>query len=104
MNYSIYIDQKFAVENDLTTTEVLTLSAFMSLMIWARKVANEGMVWYEYTERKMCDDFPLLFGCEKRVYKNVSALAERGFVQLGKFGSTKLVRFTDKCACWERKI
>lgn len=103
MNYSIYIDQKFAVENDLTTTEVLTLSAFMSLMIWARKVANEGMVWYEYTERKMCDDFPLLFGCEKRVYKNVSALAERGFVQLSKFGSTKLVRFTDKCAYWGRE-
>ena len=104
MNYSIYINQKFAVENNLTTTEALTLSAFMSLMIGARKVTSEGMVWYEYTERKMCDDFPLLFGCEKRVYKNVSALAERGFVQLSKFGSTKLVRFTDKCACWERKI
>lgn len=28
----------------------------------------------------------------------------RGFVQLGKFGNTKLVRFTDKCAYWERKI
>ena len=49
------------------------------------------------------DDFPLLFGCEKRVYKNVSALAERGFVQLSKFGSTKLVRFTDKCAYWGRE-
>lgn len=103
MNYSIYIDQKFAVENDLTTTEVLTLSAFISLMIWAHKVTNDGVVWYEYAERKMCDDFPLLFGCEKRVYKNVSALAERGFVQLGKFGSAKLVRFTEKCAFWGKE-
>lgn len=103
MNYSIYIDQKFAVENNLTTTEVLTLSAFLSLMTWTRKVANEGVVWYEYTERKMCDDFPLLFGCEKRVYKNISALAAKGFVQLSRFGGLKLVRFTEKCAFWGKE-
>lgn len=103
MNYSIYIDQKFAVENALTTTEALTLSAFLSLMTWTRKVTNEGIVWYEYTERKMCDDFPFLFGCEKRVYKNISALAARGFVQLCKFGGAKLVRFTEKCAYWGKE-
>ena len=103
MNYIVIIDQKFAVANGLTATEVMTLSAFITLTTWANKVTYNGEVWYVYTEAKMCEDFPLLFGCEKRVYKNISVLAEKGFVSLCRFDKRKLIRFTEKCASWGKE-
>lgn len=103
MTYNIQIDQLFAVENDLTLTQVSTLSAFATLPLWADTVAIDGHVWYKYSEEKMCEDFPLLFGCTKRCYKNIAELANAGFVELTKLGRIKYVRFTERCACWGKQ-
>ncbi len=103
MTYNINIDQKFAIANDLTLTQVSTLAAFMTLPIWSNTVAIDGCIWYQYSEDKMCEDFPLLFGVSKRVYKNITDLCERGFVQLTKLGTKKYVRFTNLCASWNKE-
>lgn len=103
MTYCINIDQEFAIVNELSLVEVSTLAAFMTLPIWAKTVAIDGFVWYQYSDEKMAEDFPLLFGVAKRCYKNITELAELGFVQLTKLGREKYVRFTQKCDSWNKQ-
>lgn len=102
MNYNLKIDQEFAIVNDLTLTQVTTLAAFMTLPVWTKTVAIDGVVWYMYSETKMAEDFPLLFGIAKRCYKNITELATMGFVRLTKLGKNKYICFTEKCADWDK--
>ena len=102
MTYNILIDQRFAVANELTIVQTTTLAACMTLPTWTNTITVDGIVWYQYSETKMVDDFPLLFSIPKRVYKNIKELADRGFIELSYFGKTKYLRFTEKCKTWNR--
>ena len=102
MTYNILIDQRFAVANELTIVQTTTLAACMTLPTWTNTITVDGTVWYQYSETKMVDDFPLLFSIPKRVYKNIKELADRGFIELSSFGKTKYLRFTEKCKTWNR--
>ena len=102
MTYNILIDQRFAVANELTIVQTTTLAACMTLPTWTNTITVDGIVWYQYSETKMVDDFPLLFSIPKRVYKNIKELADRGFIELSSFGKTKYLRFTEKCRTWNR--
>ena len=102
MTYNILIDQRFAVANKLTIVQTTTLAACMTLPTWTNTITVDGIVWYQYSETKMVDDFPLLFSIPKRVYKNIKELADRGFIELSSFGKTKYLRFTEKCKTWNR--
>jgi len=102
MTYNILIDQRFAVANKLTIVQTTTLAACMTLPTWTNTITVDGIVWYQYSETKMVDDFPLLFSIPKRVYKNIKELADRGFIELSSFGKTKFLRFTEKCKTWNR--
>ena len=102
MTYNIFIDQRFAVANELTIVQTTTLAACMTLPTWTNTITVDGIVWYQYSETKMVDDFPLLFSIPKRVYKNIKELADRGFIELSSFGKTKYLRFTEKCKMWNR--
>lgn len=102
MTYNILIDQRFAVANELTIVQTTTLAACMTLPTWTNTITVDGIVWYQYSEKKMVDDFPLLFSIPKRVYKNIKELADRGFLELSSFGKTKYLRFTEKCKTWNR--
>ena len=102
MTYNILIDQRFAVANELTIVQTTTLAACMTLPTWTNTIMVDGIVWYQYSETKMVDDFPLLFSIPKRVYKNIKELADRGFIELSSFGKTKYLRFTEKCKTWNR--
>ena len=102
MTYNIFIDQRFAVANGLTIVQTTTLAACMTLPTWTNTITVDGIVWYQYSETKMVDDFPLLFSIPKRVYKNIKELADRGFIELSSFGKTKYLRFTEKCKTWNR--
>lgn len=103
MTFSLAIDQEFAIVNNLTLVQVSTLAAFMTLPIWTKTIAIDGKVWYYYTDEKMAEDFPLLFGVSKRCYKNISELANMGFVELTKLGREKYVRFTARCKDWNKE-
>ena len=102
MTYNILIDQRFAIANELTIVQTTTLAACMTLPTWTNTITVDGIVWYQYSETKMVDDFPLLFSIPKRVYKNIKELANRGFLELSSFGKTKYLRFTEKCKTWNR--
>ena len=102
MTFNILIDQRFAVANGLTIVQTTTLAACMTLPTWTNTITVDGIVWYQYSETKMVDDFPLLFSIPKRVYKNIKELADRGFIELSSFGKTKYLRFTEKCKTWNR--
>ena len=102
MTYNILIDQRFAVANELTIVQTTTLAACMTLPTWTNTITVDGIVWYQYSETKMVDDFPLLFSIPKRVYKNIKELADRGFIELSSFGKTKYLRFTEKCKTLNR--
>ena len=103
MTYTLNIDQEFAIVNELSLVQVSTLAAFMTLPIWSKTVAIDGFVWYQYSDEKMAEDFPLLFGVAKRCYKNITELSDMGFVELTKLGRSKYVRFTNRCADWNKQ-
>lgn len=100
MKYNITIDQNFAREHDLTLTQASCLSAAISILSWANTLVTDGKVYYQYSESKMCEYFPVLFGCAKRAYKNLAELETLGFLCLKKIGKTKYLTLTDKCRDW----
>lgn len=101
MTYNILIDQRFAVANKLTIVQTTTLAACMTLPTWTNTITVDGIVWYQYSETKMVDDFPLLFSIPKRAYKNLRILSDMGFVELISISETKYLRFTSKCTNWK---
>lgn len=101
MTYNILIDQRFAVANELTIVQTTTLAACMTLPTWTNTITVDGIVWYQYSETKMVDDFPLLFSIPKRAYKNLRILSDMGFVELISISETKYLRFTSKCTNWK---
>lgn len=103
MTYAINIDQVFAQEHGLTLTQAASLSAFMTLPIWSKAIVKDGEIWYTYSDEKMSQDFPLLFGVPKRCYKNLSELEALGFVVTGKEKKVKIVRFTSLCDTWNKE-
>ena len=103
MTYTITIDQEFAIRHELTLTQVASLAAFLSLPYRVNAIVQEGEVWYPYSDDGMARDFPLLFGVPKRCYKNLSELADKGFVVVNKVGKTKVVRFTSLCGAWNKE-
>ena len=102
MRYTINIDQEFAVMYDMTLTEVSCLAACFTLPTWSESYYIENKTWYWYSEEKMLEEFPLLFGVAKRVYKNLKILADKGFILLSNIGRKKILCFTEKCVEWNR--
>lgn len=101
MTYNIFIDQIFAVANELTIVQTTTLAACMTLPTWTNTITVDGIVWYQYSEKEMSDNFPLLFSIPKRAYKNLRILSDMGFVELISISETKYLRFTSKCTNWK---
>ena len=102
MRYTINIDQEFAIINDMTLTEVSCLAACFTLPTWSESYYIENKTWYWYSEDKMLEEFPLLFGVSKRVYKNLKILSDKGFILLSNIGRKKILCFTEKCSEWNR--
>lgn len=102
MTYTITIDQCFAKANNLTLVQACALSTCLSLLHWSETIAIDGKVWYQYSEQKISEDYPLLFGCTKRVYKNFQELEIMGLIETIKISRKKYLRITDKCASWNQ--
>ena len=97
MEYSLLIDQNFACRKDLTLTEAACMAVVFTFPRWCNSYCIDGVTYYWYSEKKVSEDFPLVFGCDKRVQKNLKALADKGYFILSKLGNKKVIAFTDKC-------
>ena len=97
MEYSLLIDQNFACRKDLTLTEAACMAVVFTVPRWCNSYCIDGVTYYWYSEKKVSEDFPLVFGCAKRVQKNLKALADKGYFILSKLGNKKVIAFTDKC-------
>ena len=97
MEYSLLIDQNFACRKDLTLTEAACMAVVFTFPRWCNSYCIDGVTYYWYSEKKVSEDFPLVFGCAKRVQKNLKALADKGYFILSKLGYKKVIAFTDKC-------
>ena len=97
MEHSLLIDQNFACRKDLTLTEAACMAVVFTFPRWCNSYCIDGVTYYWYSEQKVSEDFPLVFGCAKRVQKNLKALADKGYFILSKLGNKKVIAFTDKC-------
>lgn len=97
MEYSLLIDQNFACRKGLTLTEAACMAVVFTFPRWCNSYCIDGVTYYWYSEKKVSEDFPLVFGCAKRVQKNLKALADKGYFILSKLGNKKVIAFTDKC-------
>ena len=68
---------------------------------WSNSIKLGNVVWYQYSEKEMSDNFPFLFSIPKRAYKNLRILSDMGFVELISISETKYLRFTSKCTNWK---
>ena len=92
----LIIDQSFANRNKLSIVDALCISVLQDVM-QDYSVTHIGCDWCPYTEENIMANYPLIFKCEKRVYKNMKSLSEKGFIEICKFYGEKYFRFTDKC-------
>lgn len=92
----LVIDQSFAHRNKLSIVDALCISVLQDVMRDYR-VTHIDCDWCPYTEENIMANYPLIFKCEKRVYKNMKSLSEKGFIETRKFYGEKYFRFTDKC-------
>ena len=102
MRYNVEFDQEFVTVYGMSITEVLCLSTCITLNQWAQRIVIGDKEWCWYTEGKMVEEYPAIYGCEKRVYKNLNLLAKQGYIELTKLGKKKLLRITEKCQFWMR--
>ena len=100
MEYSLLIDQNFACRKDLTLTEAACMAVVFTFPRWCNSYCIDGVTYYWYSEKKVSEDFPLVFGCAKRVQKNLKALADKGYFILSKLGNKRVIAFTDKCGLY----
>ena len=81
----------------MTLTEAACMAVVFTFPRWCNSYCIDGVTYYWYSEKKVSEDFPLVFGCAKRVQKNLKALADKGYFILSKLGNKKVIAFTDKC-------
>lgn len=86
----------------MTLVEVTNLASIITLPTWSETIAIEGKVWYKYSERKLAQDFPLLYSDAKRCYKNLKVLEKKGYIEMLIVGKTKYLRFMPVCEEWGR--
>lgn len=83
----IAIDQMFAIRHNLTIVEALCYAVLNEV---AMRYGTERN-WYPYDEKEIVRDYPLIFKCPKRVYRNMKRLKDKGIIEMDL--SNKYFRF-----------
>lgn len=100
MKYYININQKFAVEHGLNTSEAIVFAWLYELPSWAKSVLMDKEPFYFAGENKAADEMPLISDKKDTFYRLYRSLAKKGLIEMLKIGKATYIAITDIGKGW----
>ena len=100
MKYSIYINQKKAVEWELTSSEAIVFSWIYELASWADKMEYKGKTYYYGSKNKACEELPIISDKRDTMYRLFKSLQGKGLVDLITLDKSDYLALTKKGKEW----
>ena len=100
MKYYININQKYAVEHGLNTSEAIVFSWLYELPSWAKSVLIDNKTYYFASENKAAEEMPLISDKKDTFYRLYKSLAKKGLIEMLKIGKATYIAITDLGKGW----
>ena len=100
MKFYININQKFAVEHGLNTSEAIVFAWLYELPSWAKSVLIDNKTYYFASENKAAEEMPLISDKKDTFYRLYKSLAKKGLIEMLKIGKTTYISITDLGKDW----
>lgn len=100
MKFYININQKFAVEHGLNTSEAIVFAWLYELPSWAKSVLIDNKTYYFASENKAAEEMPLISDKKDTFYRLYKSLAKKGLIEMLKIGKTTYISITDLGKGW----
>lgn len=100
MKFYININQKFAVEHGLNTSEAIVFAWLYELPSWAKSVLIDNKTYYFASENKAAEEMPLISDKKDTFYRQYKSLAKRGLIEILKIGKATYIAITDLGKGW----
>lgn len=103
MNYSVFIDQIFAVKHDLNLSRAAVFSFIINSLSWTETIVINKTVWYFVSRTKVVQELPIVSKRPDTIYRHFRALEDAGLINYKKIDGRDYVRVTEKGNTWNRK-
>lgn len=100
MKYYISINQKFALEHDLNTSEAIVFAWLYELPSWAKNVLIGNKTYYFGSRNKAAEELPLVSDKPNTFHKIYKKLEEKGLIEIIKIGKAEYIAITDLGKGW----
>ena len=100
MKYSININQKKAVEWELTSSEAIVFSWVYELASWADKMEYKGKTYYYGSKNKACEELPIITDKRDTMYRIFKSLQGKGLIELITLDKSDYLSLTKKGKEW----
>lgn len=100
MKYYLNINQKFAVEHGLNTSEAIVFAWLYELPSWAKSVLIDNKTYYFASENKAAEEMPLISDKKDTFYRLYRYLAKKGLIEMLKIGKATYIAITDLGKGW----
>ena len=100
MKYSININQRKAVEWELTSSEAIVFSWIYELASWADKIEYKNKTYYYGSKNKACEELPIISNKRDTMYRLFKSLQGKGLVELITLGKSDYLALTNKGKEW----
>lgn len=100
MKYSILINQKRALEWNLTTSEAVVFSWIYELASWADKLIYDDKTYYFSSREKACEELPIVTEKSDTMYRLYKALEKKGLVSIVTINKKDYIALTEKGKQW----
>lgn len=100
MKYYININQKFAVEHGLNTSEAIVFAWLYELPSWAKSVLIDNKTYYFASENKAAEEMPLISDKKDTFYRLYRSLDKKGLIEILKIGKATYIAITDLGKGW----
>lgn len=100
MKYSININQRKAVEWELTSSEAIVFSWVYELASWADKMEYKGKTYYYGSKNKACEELPIITDKRDTMYRIYKSLQGKGIIELITLDKSDYLALTKKGKEW----
>lgn len=100
MKYSIIINQKRALEWELTTSEAVVFSWIYELASWAEKLIYDNKTYYFSNRTKACEELPIVSDKPDTMYRIFKSLEKKGLISMVSINKKDYIALTEKGKLW----
>lgn len=100
MKYYLNINQKFAIEHGLNTSESIVFAWLYELPSWAKSVLIGNKTYYFGSRNKAAEELPLVSDKPNTFQKLYKKLEAKGLIEIIKIGKAEYIAVTDIGKGW----